>query len=162
MWSRTVRNALEARSVADNDSDSDRSDASTPTSSPTRQPDAFKPKKDADSTRSAEAVGPSQPEVRPSLLTRLPLHTAAEEEEEEIPSQRAPLQRAAVSPGRFAEGTCRGDIIAFCDCRRRQMLSPLWEVLRKLRMCLPGRDALADGGKDAWALPFGARIFTPG
>ena len=127
--------------------------------------DAFKPKKelqDADSTRSAEAVGPSQPEVRPSLLTRLPLHTAAEEEEEEIPSQRAPLQRAAVSPGRFAEGTCRGDIIAFCDCRRRQMLSPLWEVLRKLRMCLPGRDALADGGKDAWALPFGARIFTPG
>ena len=42
------------------------------------------------------------------------------------------------------------------------MLYSLWEVLRKLRMCLPGRDALADGGKDAWALPFGARIFTPG
>ena len=167
MWSRTVHNALEARSVADNDSDSDHSDASTPTSSPTRPApnrrrtaapakvlasgedvhapaselntaetllidgdlsrqcrqcanvavaeeapeaahDAFKPKKDADSTRSAEAVGPSQPEVRPSLSTRLPLHTAEEEEEEEIPSQRA-----AVSPGPFADGTCRGDIIAF-------------------------------------------------
>jgi hypothetical protein len=217
MWSRTVRNALEARSVSDNDSDSDRSDASTPTSSPTRPApnrrrtaapakalasgedvhapaselntaetllidgdlsqqcrqcanvavaeeapeaahDAFKPKNDADPTRSAEAVGPSQPEVRSSLSTRLLPHTAAEEEEaeEEIPSQRAPLQRAAVSPGRFANGTCRGDIIAFFVCRRRQMLSPLWEVLRKLR------DALADGGKDAWALPFGARLFTPG
>ncbi len=90
--------------------------------------------------------------MRPSLSTRLPLHTAEEEEEEE----EIPSQRAAVSPGRFADGTCRGDIIAFFDCRRRQMLSPLWEVLRKLR------DALADGGKDAWALPFGARIFTPG
>jgi hypothetical protein len=152
MWSRTVRNALEARSVADNDSDSDRSDASTPTSSPTRPtssptrpapnrrrtaalakilascedvhapaselntaetllidgdlsrqcrqcanvavaeeaPEAahevFKPEKDADSTRSAEAVGPFEPEVRPSLSTRLSPHTAAEEEEEEIPS----------------------------------------------------------------------------
>jgi hypothetical protein len=169
MWSRIVRNALEARSVSDNDSDSDRSDASTPTSSPTRPApnprrtaapakvlasgedvnapaselntaetllidgdlsrqcrqcaniavaeeapeaahDAFKPKKDADSTRSARAVGPSQPEVRPSLSTRLPLHTAAEEEEEE---DETPSQRAAVSPGRFADGTCRGDIIAF-------------------------------------------------
>ena len=120
--------------------------------------EAFKSKQD-DSARSAETVGPSEPEVRPSLSTMLFLHTAAEEEEEEEEEIRS--QRAAVSPGcsptERAAAECRGFFI--CS---RQMPSRLWEMPRKSGMCLPGRRALADDGKGTWALPFGARSFTPG
>jgi hypothetical protein len=121
MWSRTVRDALEARSVYDNDSDSDRSDASTPTSSPTRPaPNRRRTAALAKIPASGEDVHAPATELDPAE-TLLYTATAAEEEEEE---EEIPSQRAAVSPDCFSDGTCRGDIIALFVCRR-QMLSPL-------------------------------------